>query len=182
MMSKSFRSLILLALAIGGCQRPAPLTSGSEPSTSTLRLVRPEELVIPPEMSEWPRAVPNGHFPHYPPAPRSNGVEARIVAAFVIDQNGRPEYRTISILQSPVMHREFVRSVCEFLRNDAEFSWGTHAPARALVIMPFEFSLQGVPVTEMMPPAPNLAATSDSLRRMSPTALSAWVQSKPHCL
>lgn len=104
------------------------------------------------------------------------------MTAFVVGENGRPEDRTISILESPAAHREFVTSVCTFLRDGAEFSWGPHGPARALVIVPFVFQLSGVALTEMLPPEPNLRALRDSIRDMPPGQLAAWVESKQHCV
>lgn len=145
------------------------------------RLVHPEEVIIPPEAAEWPRPIHNGEYPHYPPDARQEGVEARVVAAFVVNEGGRAEYRTISILQTSATHWEFAATVCAFLRNDAGFTWGAHPPARALVIMPFEFRLRGVAVTEGMPSVPHLRAIADSLREMSPAQLAAWVESRPHC-
>lgn len=177
-----FYYLTLFAVAISGCQRPAPVSSPSASSITAPRLVRPEAVLIPPELAAWPQPVANGQFPHYPPGLRNMGVEARVVTAFVIDESGRPEYRTISILESPATHGEFVTSVCTFLRSGAEFSSAPHAPARALVIMPFVFTLEGVAVTERPSPEPNLSAVRDSTRHMSPTELSAWVEAKPHCV
>lgn len=181
-MNKIFHSLTLFAVAVGGCKPPAPPSSSAPQSTAATRLLHPEELIIPPDMTGWPRALTvNGEFPHYPPTPRNKGVEARVVTAFVVDQTGHPETRTISILQSPSAHPEFVRSVCTFLRSSAEFSWGPQAPARALVVGSFNFTLTGVAVTEPLPVEPDLSAVRDKLRRLSPTELVAWIESKPHC-
>ena len=134
-----------------------------------------------PDGSEWPRQINNGQYPHYPPDPRSKGVEALVLAAFVIDEDGRPESRTISILQSPRGYPEFATSVCFFLRNGSQFSWGTLAPARTLVVTPFFFQLTGVMVTRAAPREPDLGAVRDSIRQMSPSELAAWVESTPHC-
>ena len=180
-MNRIVYPLTFLALPVVGCQHPASAPSSAAPSTGAPRLVHAEQLIIPPDMSGWPRQLSNGEFPHYPPEPRSKGVEARVVTAFVVDQSGRPEPRTISILQSPGAHPEFVRSVCGFLRNSAEFGWGPQIPARTLLVVPFEFTLQGAPVTEPLPPELNLSTLRDSIRRLSPGELAAWVESKPHC-
>lgn len=180
-MDRGFFSLTLFALAVGGCRHPSSVPS-SPVSTGAPRVVHPEQLIIPPDMTEWPRGLSTGEFPHYPPAARSNGVEARVVMAFVIDENGRPEPRTISVLQSPGAHPEFQRAVCMFLRNGAEYSWGPQAPARALVVVPFEFTLRGTMLTEPLPPEPNLSAVRDSIRHLSRGELAAWVDSKPHCV
>ena len=171
----------MLFFTVVGCQHSASAPPSAVLSTTPPRLVRAEQLIIPPDMSGWPRQLSNGEFPHYPPVPRNSGVEARVVTSFVIEQSGRPEPRTISILQSPGAHPEFVRSVCAFLRNGAEFSWGPQAPARTLVVVPFEFTLQAALVTEPLPPEPNLSALRDSIRRLSPGELATWIESKPHC-
>lgn len=173
--------VVLLALVIAGCPHPSSTSVTSRASNTTPRLVHPEQVIIPPEATEWPRKINNGQYPHYPVDARDKGVEARVVAAFVVNEEGRPEYRTISILQSSATHPEFAATVCAFLREGAEFTWAPHAPARALVIMPFEFALRGVTVAEELPPLPHLRAIADSLREMSPPQLAAWVESKPHC-
>jgi len=181
-MNKILWPLTLFALIVAGCKPPAPPSSSAALSSAANRLMHPEELIIPQDMTGWPRPLSvNGEFPHYPPTPRNKGVEARVVTAFVVDQTGHPETRTISILQSPSAHPEFVRSVCTFLRSGAEFSWGSQAPARALVVAPFTFTITGAAVTEPLSPAPDLSAVRDKLRHLSPMELVAWIESKPHC-
>ena len=175
------KSLPLAILAILGCQQPSRVAQPGEKTPTAQRLLRPEQVIIPPEHADWPRPVQNGQFPHYPQEARSTGVEGRVVVAFVIDAEGLPEAGTISILQSTAPRREFASSVCAFLRSDAKFSWYPHAPLRGLVVMPFEFRLNGVTAPEALPPTPNLEALGDSLRGMSPTQLASWIESKPHC-
>lgn len=97
--------------------------------------------------------------PRYPVAARDAGIEDRVIAAFVVDDQGRVEYPTISTLKR-ASEPGFAQAVCAFLRG-AEFGWEPHAAARGLVIMPFEFTLAGSAVVRRpLPPAPNL----DSLR------------------
>jgi hypothetical protein len=172
----------LLAIAIMCCQHPSSTPSPSNASDGQPRLQHPEQLITLPEGSEWPRQIDNGQFPQYPRDPRRDGVEAFVLAAFVVNADGRPEPRTISILQSPAGFPEFASSVCTFLRTGAWFTWGEHAPARALVVTPFFFHLTGVIVTQSSPRAPDLGVVRDSLREMSPPQLAAWIESKPHCL
>jgi len=171
----------LLALAMMGCQHPSSTPSPSDASNGKQRLQHPEQLVTLPEDSDWPRQIDNGQFPHYPRDARRNGVEALVLTAFVINEDGRPEPRTISILQSPAGYPEFVTSVCTFLRSGAQFSLGPHAPARTLVVRAFVFALHGVMVTRQLPRMPDVRAADDSVRQMSPSELAAWVESKKHC-
>lgn len=183
MRSSFLLGILLSAAAASACQHPSAAPSPSETARTSFRLAHPEQLVIPPRKAEWPRPVPNGEFPQYPPHARDNGVEARVITAFVIDESGRPEYPTISILQpspSPDFV-DFASSVCKYLRTDARFSFASHPPARALVVMPFEFTLSGVIVRLPLPPKPDLDAVSDTLRRLSASELTAWIDSKQHC-
>lgn len=177
--TRQLTALPLLTLTIICCQHPAPSTSNT--SNEQSRLLHPEQLITPPEGADWPREINNGQYPHYPKDARRNGVEAYVLAAFVISEDGRPEPRTISILQSPRGYPDFASSVCTFLRNGAQYSWETQAPARVLVVMPFIFQLTGVTVTQALPPEPDLRPVRDSVRQMSPTELAAWIESKKHC-
>ena len=182
---ENLRSLLgnaapLLALGILCCQHPASTPSANALNVQS-RLLHPEQLVTPPEGADWPRGINNGQYPHYPKNARSNGVEAFVIAAFVIGEDGRPEPRTISILQSPRGYPDFALSVCSFLRTGAQYSWETHAPARVLVVMPHIFKLTGVGVTQPLPPEPDLRPVRDSVRQMSPQELAAWIESKKHC-
>jgi len=176
-------ALRLVLLAAIGCHHPSQGPSMPTESHAAPRLSRPEQVIIPPGLAHWPRPVPNGQFPHYPKDARSAGVEGRVLAAFVIDEAGRPELVTISILQSSSSprRREFVSSVCTFLRDDARFSWDPHTPVRGLVIMPFEFHLSSRLVTEPILPMPDLKPVGDSLRQMSPPELARWIDSQEHC-
>jgi hypothetical protein len=177
--TRQLTALPLLTLTIICCQHPAPSTSNT--SNEQSRLLHPEQLITPPEGADWPREINNGQYPHYPKDARRNGVEAYVLAAFVISEDGRPEPRTISILQSPRGYPDFASSVCTFLRNGAQYSWETQAPARVLVVMPFIFQLTGVTVTQALAPEPDLRPVRDSVRQMSPTELAAWIESKKHC-
>lgn len=181
---RAAHSLGILALATIGCQQPASSVHSSPDALhGTQRLRQPEQVIVPPEYVDWPRPVSTGEFPHYPPGARRDGVEARVIVAFVIDEDGRAEPGTISILQPKPGHHDFESSVCTFLRTSAEFSWAPHSPMRGLVVMPFEFTLSGGSglLAETLPPMPDLRAVKDSLRHMSPAQLAAWVESKKHC-
>src|SRR5690349_21664631 len=91
----------LLGLAIMCCQHPSSTPSPANASNGQLRLLHPEQLVTLEEGSEWPQQITNGQSPRYPPEAFRHGVEALVLAAFVVNEDGRPESRTISILQSP---------------------------------------------------------------------------------
>jgi TonB family protein len=141
-------------------------------------LLHPEEVIVPDE-AFWPKEVVTaGAALRYPADARRAGVEGRVVAAFVIDTMGRVEYPTISIVQA-TSYPGFVRSVCDYLRL-AEFKWAD-VPARALVVMPFEFRLPGPGVTAPLPAKPDLRAVTDSVARLSAQQRSAWIESMPHC-
>jgi TonB family protein len=177
-------SLGMLALTMVGCQHLASSArSSADASHSAPRLSHAEQVIVPPEYADWPRQVSTGEFPHYPPGARGAGVEARVIMAFVVDEGGRVEPGTISILQPAPAHRDFESSVCMFLRTNARFSWVPHSPARGLVVLPFEFTLSGGSdvFAEALPPMPDLRAVKDSLRLMLPPQLAAWVESKQHC-
>ena len=181
---RSTRQLIavpLVALAVMSCQHPSSTPSPSSTSNEQPRLLHPEQLVIPPDGAEWPRPILNGQHPHYPKEPRSKGIEGLVLMALVINEDGRPEQRTISILQSLPRHSpEFTESVCTFLRT-AQFGWEPHAPTRTLVVMPFIFGLTDAIVTQSVSREPDLRPVRDSLRQMSPPEIVAWIESKPHC-
>ena len=145
--------------------------------------VHPEELVPVPENAGWPRPAAATAFegPAYPATARRDGVEGGVLVAFVIDKEGEVEYPTISIIESP-SEPAFVRSVCVFLRTGT-FTWLPHAPVRGLIVMPFVFTLTGGPLsTPLPPPQPDRRSIRDSLRHLSPSDLSTWIESRPHCL
>ncbi|HEX4469575.1 MAG TPA: hypothetical protein VH080_08570, partial [Gemmatimonadaceae bacterium] len=75
-------ALPLLALTIICCRQPPPSTSNA--SNEQSRLLHPEQLVTPPEGADWPREINNGQYPHYPKDAWKDGVEALVLAAFVI--------------------------------------------------------------------------------------------------
>ena len=166
---------VVLILAALACHPAAP-SPASAVSTQGPRLERPEEIIVAPDSSRWLRAASNG-YPHYPPPARDAGVEGEVLLAMVIDEHGRVEYPTVSILRAT--SGDFVHSVCTYLR-EARFNWDGHAPARALVIMPFVFTLSGVDVRQPLPPS-RPDHSGDTLRSLSPAGLAAWIESKPHC-
>lgn len=159
----------------------APQSNAMNSDASSLRLVRPEEVVHPPVGANWPRpaGATRTHGPRYPTGPRKAGVEERVLAAFVIDQQGSVEYRTISLVQ-PLSQPDFYRSVCDFLRW-AQFDWQPHAPVRGFVVMRFEFTLGNIAVTSSLPPAPNIDAMRSELAQLPPPQLAQWIESRPHC-
>jgi hypothetical protein len=171
----------LLAFAITCCQHPSSTLSPSNASSAQPRLLHPEQLVTAPEGGEWPSVMSNGQYPRYPPEARSHRVQALVIAAFVVNEDGRPEPRTISILESPKDSPDFALSVCNFLRAGARFRWEPHASARAIVIAPFAFLLSGVTGSQRPSIEPDLHAVRDSVRQMSPAQLVAWLEPKPHC-
>ncbi len=79
-------------------------------------------------------------FPRYPESLRAKGIEGRVLLQFVVDTNGRVEYRTVRELSSD--HPDFTMAVREallglrFLPAEVE-----GRKVRQLVQQPFEFSL-----------------------------------------
>jgi len=169
------RRFFILLTAVG-CAGQAPPASGA--TSASPRLVSPESVIVVPFRTQWLQPA-TAEFPHYPTGPRNAGVEARVVAAFVINQRGQVELPTISFIDVGV-ESDFHDAVCEFLRR-AVFRWTSHAPARGLVMMPFDFTLGNTRITKSLPPMPDLKSTTAELGAYSPQQLVDWLQARPHC-
>jgi Gram-negative bacterial TonB protein C-terminal len=143
--------------------------------------MHPENVIVAPAGVTSPR-LSGGNWtegPHYPSAARDAGIEDRVITAFVVDDSGAVEYRTISLLNH-VVDPSFFQAVCAFLRT-AKFNWAPRAPTRGLVITPFEFTLSGVAVRRPLPSGPSLDSLRDVPRHFTPAELASWIESKPHC-
>ena len=197
-MSRSFQSLPRLAglvafalrrlttpvascivTALTACVHSSSVPAAAITQAGTLRLVRAEEVIVPPRTAGWPRPLNVNDIPRYPSDARSAGIEGRVIVAFVIDEQGRVELPTLSIVEQP-LQPEFARSVCTFLRN-ATFSWSPHPPARGLVLFQSVFALRGDAITQPLSPEPDEPRLHATLAAMSPRERAEWIESRPHC-
>src|SRR5512146_941745 len=169
------RPFVILLAAVG-CAVQAPPSSVA--TSTSPRLVSPESVIVVPFRAQWLEPA-TAEFPHYPTGPRNAGVEARVLAAFVINQQGQVELPTISFIDVGV-ESDFHDAVCDLLRR-AAFQWSSHAPARGLIVMPFDFTLGNTRITKPLPPMRDLAPITTELAAYSPPQLVEWLQARPHC-
>jgi TonB family protein len=175
----------LLSIGTASCVPPSSTGAGTvqsfSPSAGQPRLQRPEGVVIVPAGAEWPRPVRTNEGPRYPRDARDAGIPGLVVAAFVIDTAGRVELPTVSIVKNAT-NASFINSVCMFLVT-VRFQWPPTASARALIVMPFEFSLTG-PTEDLnvtVQRAPNTGDIYARLSGMTSAELAAWVEQQQHC-
>lgn len=84
--------------------------------------------------------IPGSVHPWYPSEERSRGIQAAFAMAFVLDEAGTPEYRSVSVIGYPPP--AFLTVGCEMMRTaryrpvvrDGE-------PVRALLVVDWTFSL-----------------------------------------
>ena len=171
MLRASRRLLLILCGSTLAC-RPA-VVPGSQPSPSD-RFPRPEEFTIVIDSTQWPHAADKIR-PRYPDGARKRGVQARVIAAFIIDTTGAAEFPSITLLTSA--NSEFDQSVCTYLRR-ARFTWRAAPARRALVVWPIEFGLGGYP---SLPPAPDLVELTRMFDALPRAELVARLTAERHC-
>ena len=165
-----------IALALPAC-RTAPEATQRETGGSRFPNASEIEIMM---TGDWlPRPAGFDRGPRYPVGLRNRGVMGQVVAAFVIDTSGRVEPRSISFMQ-PAAHPEFQQSVCNFLRDEARFipRRSEGRPRRALVFMPFAFTLN---FADPPGPAPNVSAYETRARELPRDQLVAELESRSHC-
>jgi TonB family protein len=98
------RTRVFLLGALACTHAPAHHDATLQPVDS---LSAVDSLLLPPdsafkvEQVETPPWVLSCPRPDYPPAARASGMQGRVLVQMIVDTLGRPEPKTISILESP---------------------------------------------------------------------------------
>jgi protein TonB len=121
---------------------PGHLTAGGSNGTAGSGEGSPAGGVLGPDQVEKQAAlVPGSARPRYPETLRASGVEGRVTAAFVVDQEGRAEEGTIRFVESGnPLFEDAVRAALRRMRFIPAEVGGRKV--RQLVQMPFVFTLE----------------------------------------
>jgi TonB family protein len=146
---------------------PATLTPG-------VRFPQPESFVVIAEDSAgWPRPA-GTHAPLYPKGARLRHEDARVIVAAIIDSTGVPEQPSVTLLSPP--NPDFDRAVCAYFA-DVHFNWPPGRGQRALVIIPFDFTVGA----DEPPPALNYRELAASFNAIPRQELVTRLEAERHC-
>ena len=170
------KKFLLLTLVVGASGCAAATSSAvNQAGSPTARFRAAEELVFADSVEAQ---IPVSHVPpRFPPLERARGEEAGFVVALVLDTAGRAERHSVTFIGSAPP--AFVHAVCTY------YQAARYAPVhrdgttrRALVVHPWDFSIEGVRLTR---PQVDAAPVRAHLTHSGSAAATAELESLPHC-
>ena len=169
--------LAAVLLLLGSCAPQYSPQSSQAAGAITLHFSAPEQLVLA-DSVELKRWVGHPKQPQYPAQMQERGVEARTIAAFVVDTTGIIEPATVSFLgnSEPLFMVEICRALVQTRYYPVEREGHKR---RALMLQSFMFGIEGGQLIGASPP--DVEGARRAIEQEGLLASIVELEHKPHC-
>jgi len=177
MLSERYTSLVALLVLLCGCASQYTPQGSQVEGTITPHFKAPEQLVLADSL-ELKRWVGHPKQPQYPSEMQERGVEAKTIAAFVVDTAGVIELATVSFLGQP--EHLFIVEICRALGETRYYPVErAGGKRRALMLASFMFGIEGGTLIGAAPP--DVQAARRAIEQEGLLASVVELEHKPHC-